>query len=69
MVLKLEKKIMNKDFFYKLSDVRGKYNPRCHMFGCEPKCTIESYKINNQKKLVALLIWSSNFKTILIEMN
>jgi len=35
---------------YTLSDVRGKYNPRCHMFGCEPICYIESYKINNEKK-------------------
>lgn len=36
---------------YILTELKGKYNPRCHMFGCEPKCTIESYKINNQKKI------------------
>lgn len=37
---------MNNNRSFILTELKGKYNPRCHMFGCEPACGLESYKIN-----------------------
>ncbi|MDD2369930.1 MAG: hypothetical protein PHQ90_11550 [Sulfuricurvum sp.] len=49
---------------YLLSELIGHFNPRCHMFGCEPVCSIEEYKINGQNSNIILLreglgkVWS-----------
>lgn len=40
---------------YLLSELKGHFNPRCHMFGCEPVCSIEEYKINGQDSSILLL--------------
>ena len=35
---------------YRLTEIKGRFNSRCHMSGCQSACTIKSYKIDNQLK-------------------